>query len=509
MTKSTIIIGAGLAGLSAGCYGQMNGYRTRIFEKHIKPGGLCTAWKRKGYTIGTPGWLTGSKPANNDYYRFWEELGALPGRSLIDYPEAARFEGKDGQVFVLYTDIDRLEQHMNELAPEDADLIADFAKALRAFTRFRMPVDKAPELSGPLDNLKMLFNMLPYMGIMRKWMGMTLREFAGKFKNPFLREAWGEAAPLLFFDPDVSIMFVLGTLAWMHLKIAGYLVGGPGEFLHAIEQRYLDLGGEIHYRSPVSKILVEADPAGQGDRAVGVRLADGTEHRADIVISAADGHATIFDMLEGKYVSDEIRGYYDTLPLFSPIIFISLGVDRLFEEIPPSAGGEIFLLDDPVTIAGKEYKWMPAHIYGFDPSLAPEGKTLVRVLFASDYAYWKDLRQDRERYKAEKEQVAEQVIALLDRRYPGLADQVEMIDVATPATFERYTGIWQGSYLGWVATPQMMNMHISKTLPGLGSFYMIGTWTMNGSLPMAATSGRHVTQIICNKDKRPFVTTVP
>ena len=47
---SIIIIGAGIAGLTAGCYGQMNGYRTRIFESHNKPGGLCTAWKRSSET---------------------------------------------------------------------------------------------------------------------------------------------------------------------------------------------------------------------------------------------------------------------------------------------------------------------------------------------------------------------------------------------------------------------------------------------------------------------------
>ena len=112
--KSIIIIGAGLSGLSAGCYGQMNGYRTQIFEKHVKPGGLCTAWKRKGYTIGTIGWVTGSGPANNDFYRFWEELGAVQGRPFINYEEFVRVEGKDGQVFILYTDIDRLQQHMHD-----------------------------------------------------------------------------------------------------------------------------------------------------------------------------------------------------------------------------------------------------------------------------------------------------------------------------------------------------------------------------------------------------------
>ena len=49
--QSIIIIGAGLAGLSAGIYAQMNGYQSQIFEMHNLPGGLCTAWKRKEYII--------------------------------------------------------------------------------------------------------------------------------------------------------------------------------------------------------------------------------------------------------------------------------------------------------------------------------------------------------------------------------------------------------------------------------------------------------------------------
>ena len=50
--KSIIIIGTGIAGLSAGCYGRMNDYRTQIFEMdNARSGGLCTTWKRKDYKI--------------------------------------------------------------------------------------------------------------------------------------------------------------------------------------------------------------------------------------------------------------------------------------------------------------------------------------------------------------------------------------------------------------------------------------------------------------------------
>jgi phytoene dehydrogenase-like protein len=314
-----------------------------------------------------------------------------------------------------------------------------------------------------------------------------------------------EALPVaFFFEPDASVMTMLGTLALMHLKAAGYPLGGALELARAIERRYIDLGGEIHYRSRVDKILVE------DGRAVGVRLEDGTEQRSDLVISAADGRTTIFDMLESQYVSDDIRTRYDTMRLYSPILFISLGVARPFEDKPLSVAGDVFQLDEPVTIGGREWQWLSAHFYSFAPNLAPAGKTLLRVMLASDYAHWSDLRaQDRARYRTEKEGVADQVIALLDQRYPGLAAHVDMRDVATPATFERYTGNWQGTWLAWLNTPQAAGMEMSNTLPGLDAFYMAGAWVVGGSLPTAAKSGRQVVQMICEADDKPFETAVP
>ena len=432
-----------------------------------KPGGLSTIWKRKGYTIGTSGWLTGSAPGL-DVHRFWQELGAIQGSSFIGYEEYSRIEGRDGQVFTRFTDIDRLAQHMAEIAPEDEGVIAEFVGALRAFTQFQQPVDKPLELYTPQEQAAMMESMGAVMGMLGKWMGMPLQDFAGLFKNSLLRDAFGEAGPLLFFDPNVSVAVALISLATMHQKVAGYPVGGFQQVVDPNEQRHLDLGGSIHYRSPVTTILVEADPSGQGDRATGVRLADGTEHRGDIVVSAADGRTTTFDMLGGKYLSDDIAGYYDGPPVFPSLVLVSLGVDRSFGGLPVSVAGEIFPLDEPITIGGQNAHWLGVHSLSFAPEAAPAGKTLLRVMFGADYEYWSDLReQDRKRYWAEKAQIADQMIAQLDRRFPGLAPQVEMRDVATPATFGRYTGNWKGSMMGWLLTARTMSMHMSKTLPGL------------------------------------------
>jgi phytoene dehydrogenase-like protein len=91
--KSIIIIGAGFAGLSAGIYAQMNGYKTRIYEMHSLPGGLCTSWKREGFTIdGCIHWLVGSNP-NYAMYRFWQEVGIAQDREFINMDQFMRYEG--------------------------------------------------------------------------------------------------------------------------------------------------------------------------------------------------------------------------------------------------------------------------------------------------------------------------------------------------------------------------------------------------------------------------------
>ena len=497
---SIVIIGAGIAGLSAGCYARMNGYKTRIFELHYVPGGMCTAWKRKGYTIdGCFEYLWGAGPGSN-MHLFWKELGALQDRKMVQTDEWTRVEWKDGKAFTYHTDMTRLEQEMKQLAPEDGELIDELIAAARAYAAITgLPPVKAREVMGPLDGLKMMSAMGGFMKLAKKWNAFTIEEYSQRFQNPYLREAIMLCGVPSYLPAGAWLI----NLAAIESKSCGYPVGGSLEFARAIEQRYLGLGGELQYRARVEKILVE------NDRAVGVRLADGTEHRADIVISAGDGRTTIFDMLDGKYVSDDIKGYYDNFPVTPPLLYIGLGVARTFDE-PSSTFGTSFELDEPVTIGGQEVTRIPVHIYNFDPTLAPEGKTVMRVKLDSDYDYWKKLREDPERYKSAKEEVAKQVVGLLDKRYPSLATQVEMTDVATPVTFERYTNNWQGSYMGWKLTVQAIGTQMSKALPGLDNFFLVGQWVEpGGCTPNALLSGRGAIQIICKKDRKKFQTTVP
>jgi len=501
MPKSVIIIGAGVAGLAAGCYAQMNGYQSRLFELHDIPGGLCTAWERKGYTFdGCLHYLFGSGPGQ-PFYCVWEELGAIQDRVMHNHDELMRIIGPDGQTFTVYSDPDRLGAHMRELAPDDHKLINDFIDGIHAFMSFDMAMlqEKPRSLLTPLEWRDFGLKVMPYAMLLARWGMMSAEDFAHSFKDPFMRRA----VPLMLGWPECPVMVGQSLLAYLHTGNAGFPAGGSLAFARAIERRYLALGGQIQYQAQVEKILVE------NDRAVGVRLYDDSEHRADYVISAADGRRTVFDLLDGRYVDKHLRRAYDGhLPIHS-LVQVSYGIARDMSAEPHWAN---YLLDPPRLIGGTEHNYVSLKHYCFDPGMAPPGKSSLTVTLKSNHDYWQRI-YGRKLYDTEQIQVCQIVGDFLEERYPGITADVEVKDVATPMSYERYTGNWLGSTCGWLLTKDTMRMMIQglpKTLPKLGNFYLAGQWVEpGGSVPVVAMSGRNAIQLICHQDGREFTTQTP
>ena len=137
---------------------------------------------------------------------------------------------------------------------------------------------------------------------------------------------------------------------------------------------------------------------------------------------------------------------------------------------------------------------------------------MLQVQLETDYDLWAGLAQDRGRYEGQKDRIAESVIQALDLRFPGLSDDVEALDVATPMTWERITGNWRGAYEAWLPTRGnlMAGLRggVRTTLPGLDRFFMTGQWVSGGGLPSVAPAARGLVTAICRRDKRPFVTSV-
>ncbi len=299
------------------------------------------------------------------------------------------------------------------------------------------------------------------------------------------------------FMPEVPVWFAFMLLALLADGQLGLLVGGCRGFILPMERRFRELGGGISYHAAVEKILVD------GDRAVGVRLADGTEHRADAVISAADGRATLYNMLGGQFVDRGWDEKYRTWKTVNPVLTISFGVARTFADEPSS---HIWILREPFVVGPRRVETMSVRLFNYGPAFAPPGKTVVQVMVDADWDYWAMLHEDRPRYDAEKARVAAEALGRLESRYPGIARLVEMTDVATPYTTWRYTGNWRGSIMGWLPTPSAMLTPLRRTLPRLRRFYMAGQWVMpGGGVPTCILSGRQAVQLLCRDSGRRFV----
>lgn len=494
--KSIIIIGAGIAGLSTGIYGRMNGYRTRIVEHHSEPGGVATAWPNNGYLIdGGIHYLMGHKPGQA-CYEIYRQLGIFKNRRYPDLDTFVRFTDEiTGRQISFTHDLDQLERDLKNLAPADSKIIDGFiagAKAMRRADLFGL-METPPELMGMFGPLKLLWGMR-----------RVLRYFGPEFNQPmeqYARAAKSEELRRLLvnlFLPEMPVWFVLLILGLLANKQMGLLEGSCTDFVASMAERHESLGGEVKYNATVKKILVE------NDRAVGVQLVDGTEHRADVVVGAGDGRSTIYDLLGGRYVDKTIKERYENWKLFCPIITVSFGVTREFPGEPPL---NFLLLKTPLEIGNVTLTGFPIRLFNYGSKFSPPGKTVVQALLHAEWNYWNELRNDRPRYEAEKQRVTTEVLARLEPHYPGITAQVEVTDIATPYTTWRYTLNHQGSFMGWLPTPKALRAQVDKTLPGLENFYMAGQWVMpGGGVPPSLYSGRQVIQILCKRDGKKFST---
>ncbi|WP_320777134.1 NAD(P)/FAD-dependent oxidoreductase [Streptomyces sp. CRN 30] len=520
-----IVIGGGLGGLSTGAYAQMNGYRSRVFEMHELPGGCCTAWDKGDFTFDwCVSWLLGSGPGD-EMHQIWLELGALQGKQMRNFDVFNVVRGRDGRAVYFYSDPDRLEAHLLGLSPADARPIRAFCASLRKFKACMAayPFLKPVGLMGRVERLRMLASFAPYFNVIRKSITTLMTEFAARFADPLLREAFNHI--LYEYHPAFPVLPFYFQLASHANGTAGVPEGGSLGLARSVEERYLRLGGEVTYNAKVEEVLVE------DDRAVGVRLSDGREFRADIVVSACDGRTTMMGLLKGRYLNPTYERLYtrdidEPGMLYPGYVSVFLGLDRPFPQGDPCT---TYLLgeDETAGFVGMGHpsvnvQFRSAHY----PELSPPGTGVVFATYFSDTEVWRELAEGPERlsrthrgeevhtlavrrgpaYYAAKRQVQRAVTEFLDRRFPGLAGAVVARDTGTPLTQIRYTANHNGTIAGWLpfadaaeTLEKEVNRH-GPVVPGLANFYQSGVWATIGGLIRAAAAGRHVTQFICRDD---------
>jgi len=485
MDEHIVIVGGGLAGLSAGCYALRNGYRTTIVEHNDALGGVCTAWQRGPYTVdGCIHWLTGGA-----FTRIYEELGIVPNVPVRVLSQWATYRhARDGFEVTFTRDLDALVHDLVQLSMDDAEELDRLRKHAVAFASVKPPID-AQELSSFRETLHSLWEMrgaAPALLHFRKPIGQWAREH---LVSPRLRQLFTrmlpETAPALF------LLMVLGYLE------KGYLsrpVGGTAAFRDALAKSYWDQGGAALLGVTAEEILV------RDGRARGVRLGDGTIVEADTVISTSSAPETVLRMLGSRYDAEATHQRLESWKLFDPIVLASFGVAKPYPESPA-----LLIVDgvEPFYVGNRLTDSLYVRTCNDDPSFAPPGNSVVQAMLATDYDWWATRGS---LYAETKDATAHAVLGKLEPLFPGIREAVRMIDVATPLTYWNMARSWRGAYEGWMPSAEAFFGHVRKTLAGLNGFYMAGQWVEpGGGVPSALMSGRQAIQLVCRDDERRFV----
>lgn len=482
--KKVVIVGAGIAGLSAGIYARSSGFDVTIYESHSIPGGASTSWRRKGYLFeGGLHWLTGSS-AKTQLNRLWREVGALDDSVRITASDPFLTVRTDGQTACLYRDIQKTRRHFLAIAPKDKTEIERFCRDVKILSRVQMPVTDIKGLRVKKKTpppIGLLFAMLPALPRMAKYSGMSVSEYAERFENPAIRVLLKNV-----IGEDYNAAGLLFTVATFASGDGGYPQGGSLAMAGRMAKKFISLGGEIVYNTKVEKVTVN------GGAATGVR-AGLAEIPADAVIITKDALSavdTLFDEPIHEPWAEEMRA--NTKPMLDT--FVCLGVEADLSDLPE---GVLVGLPEPIDCGGIPLRTIGFRNYAGYEGYAPKGCTaLAYAIIGDNYAFWKERREDGT-YAEEKEKFAKSFIDALSGQFPQLRGKVAVWDVATPLTYERYLGSYKGSWMTVMQKGEMNRRYPNKP-ESIRNLYFAGQrLTTPGGVPVALTSGRAAAQHLC------------
>lgn len=484
--KKVIIVGGGIAGLSAGVYARQSGFDTIILEMHSIPGGNSTSWRRKGYLFeGGMHWLVGSGP-RTPLHPLWLEVGALQENNPVYNRDPFLTYMDDGRQICLYRNPEKLRSHLTEISPEDKKAIDRLVQDIKIFGRMSMPVTDIKgvhvrhKTAPPMAMLLAMPSVLPRMNQLNH---ISAEEYISRFRHPGIRTVLG----LVVGKPEFSATSIIFTLAGLAVNDCGYPKGGSLQMAQNMADTFTGLGGVIEYNSRVEKVIVD------NGRAVGV-MVNGKHLTADAVIVAADTLAAIdrlFDAPLHEPWMDEMRR--DITPL--NCTFISLGIRADLSDMPENV---VTPLKKPIEFGGQSQHTFSFNQYARFQGYAPEGCTAVTCVFTmnDDYGFWKTAKENGT-YIEQKQKLAAVFTKALAQAVPQTTGKVEVWDVATPLTYERYCGTYKGSWMS-VLKPGCKRLNYPCKPASISNLYFAGQrMNIPGGLPVALTTGRAAVQYLC------------
>ena len=474
------IIGAGLGGLTFGAFAAKEGHQVTIFDKNHAPGGVVALLEHEGFQFEQGPLLMGDMLPGEPLYELLKELGITlltvrADRDIVmpdyDMVKPLEFGGK-------YWRRERLKQ----LFPEDAKGIDEYYKVYDIVMHLRWLLRQKPTA---LTKARIALTFLR----IRKFGEMNADEFTRYFfKSEKIRTLLTGIFADFCADPKevegLGVIFMNFETAFdMRIPVEErgkynggycYFTGGCQKLPEALANYIENHGGKIHCGCVVEKVLVE------NGAAKGIRLADGTEVAADMVVGCGAGKDFFENCVGMEHLSDEYRKILATYRPMEAVFMVHLGVNY----------DPMKLLRSPLTYCYGMYDLSAAtdklrsHVYhgGDDgylvyvpsahaPDFAPEGMHCVTLYTVCPdtlaEGHWDDV----------KEGYADRLIKLAEKQLPGLGEHIVTRKIMTARDYARYTHMEKSSFGGVVPIRGQKNPPHVTPLKGL---YFVGQQSENG-----------------------------
>lgn len=503
-----VVIGAGVAGLTAASLLAKAGMSVCVLEAGAIGGGYLQGFRRKDFRFDTAiHWLNQYVPGGMICMTF-DLLGN-------DYPMAVpqkrirRYKG-EGFDYLLTNNPDDLKKQWQEEFPEDAAGLERFFQAAkkigRSFKEFGH-VFRSEESMTFFERMKnkrsLLRFAMPFIPHLRYTGEAGLRKGLDKyFKSEKLRKV---------FAADTELLSCLVPIGWAYYgDYQSPPEGGSQRIAEWLTYVIQSFGYEVYYKCRVKEILIE------NGHSTGVLF----DHRgkdytlkSKYVIAACDVETLYEKMLPASAVPEKMKKVLRGADIYPSSVTVSIALDcpvealGFNEEMVHIAAAAMHQEGNPdkteICILAPTFR---------DPSLAPEGQGTLSLHMPAFWDYeqqWMTETNEEgtvvrgEGYKQLKHRVAE---VLIDRVAaavaPGLRKHILFYEVATPVTHWRYSGNRQGTMMG--AKPGRANMQnkVAHYQTPVKNLLLGGHWAeLGGGVPIATKAATNASLLIFKKER--------
>jgi all-trans-retinol 13,14-reductase len=461
-----IVIGSGIGGLTAAILLAVHGgKRVLVLERHYEAGGFTHTFHRSGFEWDVGVHYIGQMAEGETVRRTFDHVtaGQVEWQPLPDVYDRVIVGDRS---FDFALGVERFREGLKGAFPSEARAIDRYIAAVMACNRAgglyyaekAIPAAFASVIGGLMR--------VPYM----RWAKQTTAEVLGKFTSNaeligVLTAQWGDYG----LPPGRSSFAVHATVAEHYFGGASYPVGGGGTIARSIAGQLQKLGGAVVTSAEVAAILVD------GRKAAGVRMSDGREFRAPLVVSDAGAINTFERLLPADLtVVDSLRSGLRKIEPSAAHLSLYVGLSKpdselglkgtnlwVYPSLDHDANVRRFTqdLESPFPVV---YLSFPS---AKDPSFQTRypGKSTVEAITIAPYeafANWSDSKWKRrgEDYEALKQRLAERLMGELERQAPGVKGNVEHMELSTPITTRHFMNYERGEIYGITSSPERFLM---------------------------------------------------